>query len=96
MTKYNQIGRVATTVASNGNGQTVVTYHQTNVVEFDQHTIKLNNGGYFTQTSKVRMNQAATVYNLGFQVYAKQHQWYVKFKGKELPYTNGMILDRCA
>lgn len=56
---------------------THVTYHSTDVVVFDDLSVKLDNGGYWTATTKTRMNQAANQFGLGFQVYQYKKQWFV-------------------
>lgn len=43
-------------------------------VDYD---IRLNTGGYFTKTTKKRMNQFAEMFDLPFRVYQQSGQWYV-------------------
>lgn len=94
MTKYDQVGRVATVVAPVAEGRTAVIYHQTAVVTWDNARIVLDSGGWKSNTTKVRMNQAATVYNLGFWVYAERGKWFVRWGDRVLPFEDKMILDR--
>lgn len=94
MTKYNQVGRVATTVAANDNDEMIVTYHSTQVVKWNEEQITLDSGGWHTATTKVRMNQAATQYGLRFQVYQARGSWYVYFAGKTYRFSDKMRLDR--
>lgn len=60
---------------------TVVTYHNTDVAAAaNQHgllRVVLNPGGWFTATTKLRMNQFANQYGLPFSVYQKDYEWYV-------------------
>ena len=78
-----------------GEDTTKVVYHKTAVVSFNEHTILLNTGGYKTRTTKLRMNQASEVYNLGFKVFQRNIIWYVEFNGvtKELE-GDTMVISR--
>ena len=83
--------KVATTVRSEDES-TVVRYHDTDIVKFTKSmepfrhisgpelpitTVVLNTGGYWTATTKRRMNEVSVQYNLGFQVFQKKGKWYV-------------------
>lgn len=94
MTQQFKIGRVATTIASDGEGSTEVVYHSTRVVIFNAELVVLNSGGWYSATTKTRMNQVSNTFHLGYQVFQKRHQWYVEFQGKTYPYSDGMRLDR--
>jgi len=83
-----QLGKTATTVRVNEEGETEVVYHQTAVVTFDDKTITLNDGGWSTSTTKTRMNQASNQFRLGFRVYSKDWQWYAYYKGEVIPFNN--------
>lgn len=65
-------------------GYKKVKYWNTDVVAFKTGHIKLKTGGWFTPTTKTRMNQASRQYGLGFDVFQKKHQWYVTHRGKTL------------
>ncbi len=67
----------------------LVTYHNANIVVWDDDSIKLNTGGWFTATTKKRMNQVSREYSLGFHVYQKAHKWYVEYRGQVVSYGNG-------
>lgn len=82
MAQTHTVGSHATNVFS-GEGFTRVVYHSTIVVKWNGDEIVLDTGGYETVTTKLRMNQASTQYGLGFYVYQKDFQWYVKYKGKD-------------
>ena len=60
-----------------GYTNTVVRYHDTNVVTFNRDGVRLNHGGYKTATTKRRMNQVSEAFNLGFKVYQKNFEWFV-------------------
>lgn len=77
MTQTHTIGRTATTIRTEDE-DLVVRYHWTDVVMVrDGKMVTLNSGGYQTATTKVRMNQTANQYDLGFTVYQKNFQWFV-------------------
>lgn len=93
MSRMNEIGRRATSIQT-VDGKTAVTYHNTAVVTFDENLITLNNGGWFTNTTKNRMNQASNQFGLGFGVYQKDFTWYVEYNGETVEFQNGMTLKR--
>ena len=72
----------------------MVTYHSTPVVKvINDRYVVLNNGGYYTSTTKRRMNQASLQYSLGFQVYQVNYEWYVSIGEEVAPYHNGIVND---
>lgn len=90
MTQQYVVRGVATTISAD-NGYTVVTYHNTPVVKFSNDEIILNTGGYFTNTTKTRMNQAAHQFSLGYCVYQKKHRWFIEHKGNIIPFNSDII-----
>lgn len=93
MAQTTRVSGVATVIGSE-NGKQFVSYHGTKVVQWDSKEIVLNNNGWFTNTSKTRMNQASNQFDLGFCVTQKDFDWFVSFKGGVIPYENGMVLRR--
>lgn len=81
MTQQHKIGKTATTVATDSNGVTRVTYHQTVVVTFDDKTITLDHGGWMSNTTKTRMNQTANQFDLRFGVYQDDYKWFINIYG---------------
>ena len=79
MTKLNEIGKVATSVSNDG-VHTIVTYHSTQVVKFNEKEIILNTGGWKSNTTKTRMNQTSNQFNLGYKVWQECSEWYVQWK----------------
>ena len=71
----------ATTYAEDGKW-TRVTYHNTNVISFTDKIIVLNTGGYRTQTTKRRMNQAANQFGLGIEVLQRKLEWNEREEAK--------------
>ena len=84
------VNGVATTVRKTDG--TSVTYHETEVVNFDENKIVLDSGGWKTVTTKRRMNQISSQYNLGYSVVQKKNKWFVNYKGKTIPFKDKMIL----
>jgi len=78
MAQNKKVGTIHTTVKEK-NDVLMVTYHSTDVVIFDRrtHKLTLDTGGYFSYTTKTRMNQTANQFDLGFNVYQKAHKWFV-------------------
>ena len=57
---------------------TVVTYHATQIVRFDDATITLCMGGHDTETTRRKMNQAAAQFRLPFMVYRDKGETYMR------------------
>ena len=94
MTQTNVVGKIATSIRTvKETGLTEVTYHHTAIVRFDDRRVILENDGYYTATTKKRMNQASNQFNLGFSVFQVRNLWFVTFQGETLPYHNGMVLQ---
>ena len=90
MAQQYTLGKTSTTVATN-EGITRITYHRTVVVAFDGNKITLDSGGWYTNTTKTRMNQASNQFELGFSVYQKDHIWFVKRPdGETVQFVDGM------
>jgi hypothetical protein len=91
MPRMNKIGSTATNVQTDEKGTTRVRYHQTDVVSFSPKTITLNTGGWFTNTTRNRMNQAAQQFALGYSVYQKAFRWFVEFNGKTVAFDGEAV-----
>lgn len=93
MPQTKEVRGVATTVRTEGK-TTHVRYHATDVVSFNDEEITLRAGGHLTYTTKLRMNQTATQYNLGFRVFQKNKEWFVDIDGdgNVAPFTEGMTI----
>lgn len=90
-----QLPTYKTKVNENAKGQTEVIYHKTAVVTFDTEQIILDSGGWWTRSTKMRMNQVSEFYNLGFRVFQKAGEWFVDYKNGVLPFTeNTLKLNR--
>ena len=78
-----------------------VVHHATKIIEHDveNNTIKLDNGGWFSKTTKDRID-SYLFENSSYRLYQKKGNWFIdiidKFDDyktlKTIPYENGMIL----
>lgn len=101
MASMQRIGKTATSVRVELVSDclsTHVRYHDTDVVIFSEDSIRLDSGGWRTATTKVRMNQTANAYGLGFQVYQAKGAWFVRYlpgrADKSYPFVDGICIDR--
>jgi len=77
-----------------------VVHHSTKIIQHNlvNKTIKLNNGGWFSKTTKDRMNEYFTDSGLNsFGVFQKKGDWFVLTPNNDhknaLPYENDMTLE---
>ena len=89
-TLYNY--RTAYSEYDEGNG--VVIYAGTKIVEWTADTITLRSGGWETVTTKRKMNQAANQFCLPFDVSQRKHIWYVDTPNGEVLFEDGTTFDR--
>lgn len=90
MAQTGKIGSTATSVKKVGDNLTVK-YHDTVVVNVTKDKIVLDTGGWKTNTTKTRMNQASNEYDLGYQVYQKKGHWLVDWRGETVPFDKTML-----
>lgn len=93
MSQQHRISKNNTSMIHDGS-TTHVILHSTRIVTITPYTITLNSGGYQTATTKTRMNQVSNEMRLGYQVYQKDHEWFVAWQGETLAFTDGMILTK--
>ena len=94
----NEIGSHKTTISTellqDAEKRLLVTYHNTIVVKvINDRFVILNTGGWYTDTTKRRMNQASRQYKLGYVVYQSDFTWYVSIGDDIEPYYDGIIID---
>ena len=77
MSQMNKIGKTATVVTATS-GRISVVYHRTLVVEVSGNNVVLDTGGWFTATTKVRMNQTAAQFGLPYRVHQTAGKWFVR------------------
>ena len=87
------IGKVATTIKHDGDF-TTVRYHDTDVVTFTNEKVTLDSGGWRSPTTKVRMNQASNQFNLHFDVFQKDFDWFVSLPNcRIVPFKDDMVFE---
>lgn len=95
MPQQHRIGKTATTVRVMGQWL-YVTYRGTDVVRanLDTREVTLNTGGWKSATTKSRMNQTASQYDLGFHVYQEKGEWNVTIRdtGQTLPFYRDELI----
>ena len=90
MAQQDTIGTHKTTVKGTENGLSVV-YHWTEIVRTTPTEIHLDTNGWWTNTTKTRMNQTSNQFRLGFTVYQKNYEWYIEYKGKTIHFNKPQI-----
>ena len=78
---------------SNTNCSTVV-LHRTAIAVYDHknEALKLNSGGYTTNTTKSRLNAILDEVKYGCKVFQKQWNWFVSYRDETASFWDGMIL----
>ena len=74
--------------------KTLVQQHQTIIIEHDytSRTITLNNGGWFSKTTKDRLNSYLRPFK--YNVFQKNFEWFVMTPSLQvIPYQNHMTLE---
>lgn len=90
-----KVSGVATKIYTTEDGYTHVRYHSTNVVSFSDREIVLRTGGWSSATTKLRMNQASSQFDLGFTVFQKDFKWFIEYQDVTLSFnSNTVILKR--
>ena len=88
------------TIAYQSNGYTVVKYHNTEVVRFNSNEVIFNSGGWRTNTTKTRMNQACNQYGLKMGIVQKNFEWFVDIYDNDnnicdtIDFEDNMIIKR--
>ena len=78
---------------NNTNCSTIV-LHSTAIAVYDHNTqaVKLNTGGWQSNTTKSRLNAILSEVKYGCSVFQKQWNWYVSFNRQTQDFIDGMIL----
>lgn len=90
MGQQRKLGTHRTTVVRDLDGILRVTYHETDVVTVLPDKILLNTGGWYSSTTKTRMNQASNQFSLGYHVYQKNYSWFVDYRNKTYQFENNI------
>jgi hypothetical protein len=88
---YGAVGDYQTKIQADASGKTQVIFYQTPVVTFDDQMIQLNTGGWWTRSTKVRMNQASQEFGLGYRVFQKKGEWFVAYQDNIRPFTEQQL-----
>ena len=72
----------------------VCLFKGTPVVKFNSQKIILNTGGWFTYTTKRKMNEVSNNFGLGFSIFQKKGEWIVDYKGEWLHMTGNTLTLR--
>lgn len=68
---------VATSLRTESDGSACLRYHRTDIiVAYPDGRIVLSTGGWWTSTTKKRMNRFLS--EIGWYVYQKKHEWYIR------------------
>ena len=80
---------------SNTNCSTVV-LHRTAIATYDHNNqaLKLNTGGYTSNTTKSRLNAILDELMYGAKVFQKQFDWYLSYNNQTVDFWDGMILSQ--
>ena len=78
---------------SNTNCSTVV-LHRTAIATYDHNTsaLKLNTGGWHSNTTKSRLNAILQGLIAGASVYQKNFNWFLSYNNQTHDFMDGMIL----
>lgn len=95
MAQTQEVRGVATKVRHDG-GYIIVRYHNTDVIKFTSGVIRLDNGGWITATTALRINQACHQYGLNVGVSRKQGKmFFYDESGVKHPFrSNTLVYDR--
>ena len=77
----------------NTNCSTVV-LHRTAIAVYDHknEALKLNSGGYTTNTTKSRLNAILQEVKFGAYVFQKNFNWFISYNNEVKSFFDGMIL----
>ena len=80
---------------SNTNCSTVV-LHRTAIAVYDHNlkAVKLNSGGYTTNTTKSRLNAILQELIAGASVFQKNWNWFLSYNNVTHDFNDGMILSQ--
>ena len=100
-----QMNRAVVNKINWSNSNTFVTYnestncstvvlHRTAIAVYDHNTnaIKLNTGGWHSNTTKSRLNAILSEVMYGARVYQKAFDWYLSYNKSTHDFNDGMIL----
>ena len=71
-----------------------IVLHRTAIAVYDHNTkaVKLNSGGYTTNTTKSRLNAILSEIFVGASVYQKNWDWFFNYNNQTHDFMDGMIV----
>ena len=80
---------------SNTNCSTVV-LHRTAIAVYDHNTqaLKLNTGGWYSVTTKSRLNAILDQLITGARVFQRDFNWYLNYTNQTVDFCVGMVLSQ--
>ena len=71
-----------------------VVLHRTAIAVYDHNTqaLKLNTGGWHSNTTKSRLNAILQELITGARVFQKQFDWYLSYNNQTVDFWDGVIL----
>ena len=75
-------------------GALYIKLHQTVIVKITPDgQVTLSSGGWKTPTTKNHINEVAHELGLDFGIYQRNYEWFIDYKGQQMPFEDGMVLD---
>ena len=73
-----------------------IVLHRTAIATYDHNTqaLKLNSGGYTSNTTKSRLNAILEELIAGARVYQKNWNWFLSYNNQTHDFNDGMILSQ--
>ena len=73
-----------------------IVLHRTAIAVYDHknQALKLNTGGYTTNTTKSRLNAILDEVMYGAKVFQKNFDWYLSYNNQTVDFWDGMILSQ--
>ena len=72
-----------------------IVLHRTAIATYDHNTeaLKLNTGGWHSNTTKSRLNAILDELIYGAKVFQKNFDWYLSYNNQTVDFWDGMILS---
>jgi len=83
--------KLGNTKIRNENQNTIITFHYTDILTFNNEKIIINHGGFTTKTTKERLNLFSKENNLGFSIHQENYSWIITYKGEKIPMIDKSI-----
>ena len=88
--------KVATRIYADDEGIYII-YHNTIIFNYNykNHKVKLNTNGWYTRTTKERINQCFRTFLIDYTIYQWDYIWYIyNFKTNEIiDFKDDIVLD---